>query len=173
MAAAPAAPRELPPVPSTSRAGSAESSVRERMREKLKAAKSKAEITLLQEDPTPRPRRLKSIKERKTEVRLHKASDNDKFREMQEDESHLPSKIKFRDTVKKLKEKSTYQNDLPSAEEAYNFFTFNFDAEPQNMKAEARKRNELNEEEEAEEECVETQEGEQEEDETGRQLKIF
>lgn len=34
-------------------------------------------------------------------------SDNDKFREMKEDESHLPSKIKFRDTVKQLKEKST------------------------------------------------------------------
>ncbi|KFQ49465.1 Coiled-coil and C2 domain-containing protein 2A, partial [Nestor notabilis] len=163
---------ELPPVPSTSRAGSAESSVRERVREKLKAAKSKAEITLLQEDPSPRPRRLKSIKERKTEVRLDKVSGNEKFREMQEDESHLPSKIKFRDTVKKLKEKSTYQNDLPSAEEAYNFFTFNFDAEPQNVKAEARKRNELNEEEEVEEECVETQEGEQEEDETDEDARL-
>uniref|UniRef100_A0A8B9EZV5 Coiled-coil and C2 domain containing 2A n=1 Tax=Amazona collaria TaxID=241587 RepID=A0A8B9EZV5_9PSIT len=172
MAATRAAPRELPPVPSTSRAGSAESSVRERMREKLKAAKSKAEITLLQEDPSPRPRHLKSIKEKKTEVRLDKASDNDKFREMQEEESHLPSKIKFRDTVKKLKEKSTYQNDFPSAEEAYNFFTFNFDAEPQNMKAAAKRRNELNEEEEAEEECVETQEGEQEEDETDEDARL-
>ncbi|XP_057282602.1 coiled-coil and C2 domain-containing protein 2A isoform X5 [Pezoporus wallicus] len=170
MAAAPAAPRELPPVPSTSRAGPAESSVRERMREKLKAAKSKAEITLLQEDPSPRPRRLKSIKEKKPKVRLDKGSDNDKFREMQEDESHLPSK--FRDTVKKIKEKSTYQNDLPSAEEAYNFFTFNFDAEPQNMKAEARRRNALNEEEEAEEECVETQEGEQEEDEMDEDARL-
>lgn len=38
-------------------------------------------------------------------------SDNDKFREMQEDESHLPSKIKFRDNVKKLKEKSTVSTD--------------------------------------------------------------
>ncbi|XP_062492386.1 coiled-coil and C2 domain-containing protein 2A isoform X1 [Pezoporus occidentalis] len=170
MAAAPAAPRELPPVPSTSRAGPAESSVRERMREKLKAAKSKAEITLLQEDPSPRPRRLKSIKGKTTKVRLDKGSDNDKFREMQEDESHLPSK--FRDTVKKIKEKSTYQNDFPSAEEAYNFFTFNFDAEPQNMKAEARRRNALNEEEEAEEECVETQEGEQEEDEMDEDARL-
>lgn len=31
-------------------------------------------------------------------------SDNDK---MQEDESHLPSKAKFRESVKKLKQKST------------------------------------------------------------------
>lgn len=34
-------------------------------------------------------------------------SDNDKFREMPEGESHLPSKVKFRDSVKKLKQKST------------------------------------------------------------------
>ncbi|XP_074721900.1 coiled-coil and C2 domain-containing protein 2A isoform X6 [Strix uralensis] len=164
-AAAPA-PRELPPVPSTSRTGFAESSVRERMREKLKAARSKAEITLLQEDPSPRPRHLKSIREGKTEVRLDKESDNDKFGKMREDKSHLPSKIKFRDSVKKLKQKSTFQNDFPSAEEAYNFFTFNFDPEPESIKAGSRKRNELNEEEETEEDCVETHEDEQEEDET-------
>lgn len=34
-------------------------------------------------------------------------SDNDKFPEMQEDESHLQSKIKFCDSVKKLNQKST------------------------------------------------------------------
>ncbi|XP_009984375.1 PREDICTED: coiled-coil and C2 domain-containing protein 2A, partial [Tauraco erythrolophus] len=142
------------------------------MREKLKAAKSKAEITLLQEDPSPRPRRLKSIRERKTEVRLDKVSDNDKFGEMQEDKSHSPSKIKFCDSVKKLQQKSTFQNDFPSAEEAYNFFTFNFDPEPESRKAGARKRNELNEEEEAEEECVETHEDEQEEDETDEDVRL-
>ncbi|XP_050751273.1 coiled-coil and C2 domain-containing protein 2A [Gymnogyps californianus] len=164
--------RDLPPVPSTSRTGFAEFSVRERMREKLKAARSKAEITLLQEDPSPRPRRLKSIRERKTEVRLDEASDNDKFREMQEDESHLPSKMKFHDSVKKLKQKPTFQNDFPSTEEAYSFFTFNFDPEPDSIKAGARKRNELNEEEEAEEECVETHEDEQEEDETDEDVRL-
>ncbi|KFR10504.1 Coiled-coil and C2 domain-containing protein 2A, partial [Opisthocomus hoazin] len=163
---------DLPPVPSTSRTGFAEFSVRERMREKLKAARSKAEINLLQEDPSPRPRRLKSIRERKAEVRLDKASANDQFREMQEDGSHLPSKIKFRDSVTKLKQKSTFQNDFPSAEEAYNFFTFNFDPEPESIKAGARKRNELNEEEEAEEECVETHEDEQEEEETDEDVRL-
>lgn len=43
----------------------------------------------------------------KTYVYVFMQSDNDKFREMQEDESHLPSKVKFCDTVKKLKQKST------------------------------------------------------------------
>ncbi|XP_064007478.1 coiled-coil and C2 domain-containing protein 2A isoform X1 [Pogoniulus pusillus] len=154
--------RELPPVPSTSRSGFAEFSVRERMREKLKAARSKAEITSLQEDPSPRPRHSKNIKERKTEVRLDKESDNEKL-EVQKNESSLPSKTKFRDSIKKLKQKSTFQHDFPSAEESYNFFTFNFDAEPESMTSGATKRNGLNEEEEAEEEYVETHEDEQEE----------
>ncbi|KAM6313440.1 coiled-coil and C2 domain-containing protein 2A [Aegotheles albertisi] len=171
--AAPPALRDLPPVPSTSRTGFPEFSVRERMREKLKAARSKAEISLLQEDSYPQPRHLKSVRERKTEVRPDKASNNDKFREMQEDLSHLSSKIRFRDSVKNLKQKSTVQNDFPSAEEAYNFFTFNFDAKPDSIKAGARKRNELNEEEEAEEECVERgDEDEQEEDETDEDVRL-
>ncbi|XP_075608570.1 coiled-coil and C2 domain-containing protein 2A isoform X2 [Balearica regulorum gibbericeps] len=163
--------RDLPPVPSTSKTDFAEFSVRERMREKLKAARSKAEITLLQEDLSPRPRHLKNIRERKTEVRLDKVSNNDKFREMQEDDSRLPSKIKFRDSVKKLKQKSTFQNDYPSTEEAYNFFTFNFDPEPESVKAGERKMDDLNEEEEAEE-CVETHEDEQEEDETDEDVRL-
>ncbi|XP_064305232.1 coiled-coil and C2 domain-containing protein 2A isoform X4 [Phalacrocorax carbo] len=170
--AAPQAPRDLPPVPSTSRTGFAEFSVRERMREKLKAARSKAEITLLQEDSSPRSRRLKTIRERKTEVRLDKASANNTFREVQEDESHLPSKVKFRESVKKLKQNSAFQNDFPSTEEAYNFFTFNFDPEPETIKAGARQRHELNEEEGAEEECVETHEDEQEEDETDEDVRL-
>lgn len=59
---------------------------------------------------------------------------------------------------------SQAQSDYPSAEEAYNFFTLNFDPEPESIKAGARKRSELNEEEA--EEYVETHEEEQEEDET-------
>ncbi|XP_050194356.1 coiled-coil and C2 domain-containing protein 2A isoform X1 [Myiozetetes cayanensis] len=165
--------RELPPAPSTSRTGVAELSVRQRMREKLKAAKSKAEITLSQEDPSPQPRRLKGIRGRNPEVRLDKVSDNDKFREMQGDETHSPPKVKFRDSVRKLKQKSTFQNDFPSEEEAYNFFTFNFDAGQENMKSRARKRNGLNEEDEAEGECVETHEDEQEEDETDEDVRLI
>nr|XP_021410037.1 coiled-coil and C2 domain-containing protein 2A isoform X3 [Lonchura striata domestica] len=129
---------ELPPVPSTSRTSFAELSVRQRMREKLKAARTKAEITLSQEDPSPQPRRLKGIKERKPGDRLDK----------------------------------TFQNDFPSEEEAYNFFTFNFDAVPEKMKSGARKKNGLNEEEELEEECVETHEDEQEEDEMDDDVRL-
>ncbi|XP_077033808.1 coiled-coil and C2 domain-containing protein 2A isoform X1 [Agelaius phoeniceus] len=162
--------RELPPVPSASRTSSAELSVRQRMREKLKAARTKAEITLSQEDPSPQPRHLKGIRERKSG--LDKRSGNDKFREMPEGDSHLPSKVKFRDSVKKLKQKSTFQNDFPSEEEAYNFFTFNFDAVEEKTKAGARKKNGLNEEEEVEEDYVETHEDEQEEDEMDEEVRL-
>ncbi|XP_072192198.1 coiled-coil and C2 domain-containing protein 2A isoform X2 [Excalfactoria chinensis] len=161
-AAAPPALRSLPPVPSTSRMALSELSVRERMREKLKAARSKAEATLSQEDLGLQPRHLKSIRGRKAELRLDKGS-GDELGEMQRDESLLSSKVKFSDSVKKLKQKSQAQNDYPSAEEAYNFFTLNFDPEPEVVKAGARKRSELNEEEA--EEYVETHEEEQEEDE--------
>ncbi|XP_074397878.1 coiled-coil and C2 domain-containing protein 2A isoform X4 [Zonotrichia albicollis] len=157
--------RELPPVPSTSRTSSAELSVRQRMREKLKAARTKAEITLSQEDPSSQPRGLKGTRERKPGVGLDKRSGNDKSREMPEGDSRLPSKVKFRDSVKKLKQKSTLQNDFPSEEEAYNFFTFNFDAAAEKLKTGAMKKNGLSEEEEVEEECDETHEDEQEEDE--------
>ncbi|XP_068799442.1 coiled-coil and C2 domain-containing protein 2A isoform X2 [Struthio camelus] len=173
MAAAPP-PRGLPPVPSASRTGFAEFSVRERMREKLKAARSKAESTLLQQDPGPQRRHLKSIREEKKRVRLEKESDKDEFREMQEDESRISSKVNFRDSAKNLKQKPPIQNNFPSAEEAYNFFTFDFDSEAERVKAGARKRNELNrEEEEAEAEDVEThEEGQEEEEETDEDVHL-
>ncbi|NXJ03794.1 C2D2A protein, partial [Odontophorus gujanensis] len=159
----------LPPVPSTSRVGFSKLSVRERMREKLKAARSKAEAALSQEELGSQPRHLKSFRERKAELRLDEVS-GDKFGEMQKDESHLSSKIKFSDSVKKLKQKSPVQNDYPSVEEAYNFFTFNFDPEPESRKTGAQKGSELSEEEA--EEYVETHEEEQEEDETDEDARL-
>ncbi|XP_030418965.1 coiled-coil and C2 domain-containing protein 2A isoform X2 [Gopherus evgoodei] len=166
-AAAARAPRSLPPVPSTSRTSFAEFSIRERMREKLKAARSKAENALLQEDPNPRPRHLKSLKQRESETRWDKESE-DESRHMQEDESQMSSRVKFRDSVKKLKQKSHVQTDFPSAEEAYKFFTFSFDPDPENIKDEtkSKKKSESNQEEEEgeEQECVVSHQQEQTED---------
>nr|XP_032629834.1 coiled-coil and C2 domain-containing protein 2A isoform X3 [Chelonoidis abingdonii] len=147
-AAAARAPRSLPPVPSTSRTSFAEFSVRERMREKLKAARSKAENTFARRSKS----KTKALKKRQAErvrTRWDKESE-DESRQMQEDESQMSSRVKFRDSVKKLKQKSHVQTDFPSAEEAYNFFTFNFDLEPENMKDEtkSKKKSESNQEEE-------------------------
>ncbi|XP_023389695.1 coiled-coil and C2 domain-containing protein 2A [Pteropus vampyrus] len=59
---------DLPPIPSASRTGFAEFFMRGRMREKLQAARSKAENALLQDIPTPRPRRLRSPSEKDSEI---------------------------------------------------------------------------------------------------------
>ncbi|XP_058526273.1 coiled-coil and C2 domain-containing protein 2A isoform X1 [Ochotona princeps] len=124
-------PRSLPPIPSASRTGFAEFSMRERMREKLQAARSKAESTLLQEISTPRPRRLHSPRERESETEFGTELGKEERRSQQEDNSHHYSRVKFRDSVRKIKSKPQVPPGFPSAEEAYHFFTFNFDPEPE------------------------------------------
>ncbi|XP_055480219.1 coiled-coil and C2 domain-containing protein 2A isoform X1 [Psammomys obesus] len=124
-------PRSLPPIPSASRTGFAEFSMRERMREKLQAARSKAESALLRDVPTPKPRRLRSPSERETETEFGTESSKDVQGPQQEDDSQSYSRVKFRDSVRKIKSKPQPPPGFPSAEEAYNFFTFNFDLEPE------------------------------------------
>nr|XP_004656124.2 coiled-coil and C2 domain-containing protein 2A isoform X2 [Jaculus jaculus] len=124
-------PRSLPPVPSTSRTGFAEFSMRERMREKLQAARSKAESALLQEIPTPRPRRLRSPSERESETEFGTEPSKEIQGTQQEDDLKSYTRVKFHDSVRKLKSKSQAPPGFPSAEEAYNFFIFNFDPGPE------------------------------------------
>ncbi|XP_041492349.1 coiled-coil and C2 domain-containing protein 2A isoform X2 [Microtus oregoni] len=124
-------PRSLPPIPSASRTGFAEFSMRERMREKLQAARSKAESALLRDAPTPRPRRLRSSSERETETEFGTEPSEEIGGTQQEDNPQSHSRFKFRDSVRKIKSKPQHPPGFPSAEEAYNFFTFNFDPEPE------------------------------------------
>ncbi|XP_007496776.2 coiled-coil and C2 domain-containing protein 2A isoform X1 [Monodelphis domestica] len=145
-------PRNLPPVPSTSRTGFAEFSMRERMREKLKAARSKAESALQQEIPSPRPRRFVSLKEEEV-TGFGEETGKDVLKEPQEEESQKSTRVRFQDSVRKLKFKPQVLPGFPSTEEAYNFFTFNFDPEPENDETKDQKREESNQEvEEGEEE---------------------
>ncbi|XP_037685350.1 coiled-coil and C2 domain-containing protein 2A isoform X2 [Choloepus didactylus] len=153
-------PRSLPPIPSASRTGFAEFSMRERMREKLQAARSKAESALLQEIPIPRPRRLQSPSEKETETGFGTEPDKEVLRTQQEDGSH--SRVKFHGSVRKIKSKAPIPTGFPSAEQAYNFFTFNFDPELGEMegKLKAKSRDATNQEgEEGEEEEAPVQEG--------------
>ncbi|CAO2640024.1 Coiled-coil and C2 domain-containing protein 2A [Lemmus lemmus] len=124
-------PRSLPPIPSASRTGYAEFSMRERMREKLQAARSKAENALLRDAPTPRPRRLRSSSERETETEFGAEPNKEIGGTQEEDDTQSHSRFKFRDSVRKIKSKPQPPPGFPSAEEAYNFFTFNFDPEPE------------------------------------------
>uniref|UniRef100_A0A673T361 Coiled-coil and C2 domain containing 2A n=1 Tax=Suricata suricatta TaxID=37032 RepID=A0A673T361_SURSU len=148
-------PRSLPPIPAASRTGFAEFSMRERMREKLQAARSKAESTLLQEIPTPRPRRLQSPSEKELETEFGTEPGEEVRRTQQEDDSQSHSRVKFRDSIQKIKSKPPVPPGFPSAEEAYNFFTFNFDPEPEESEEKPKAKNKdgtTQEEEEGEEE---------------------
>ncbi|XP_051020846.1 coiled-coil and C2 domain-containing protein 2A [Acomys russatus] len=130
-------PRSLPPIPSASRTGFAEFSMRERMREKLQAARSKAESALLRDLPTPRPRRLRSPRERETETEFG-TEPSKEVQGTQQDDPQSYSRVKFRDSVRKIKSKPQPPPGFPSAEEAYNFFTFNFDPEPEESEGEVQ-----------------------------------
>ncbi|XP_041607271.1 coiled-coil and C2 domain-containing protein 2A isoform X2 [Vulpes lagopus] len=155
-------PRSLPPIPSASRTGFAEFSMRERMREKLQAARSKAESTLLQEIPTTRPRRLQSPSKKELETEFGTEPGEKVQRTKQEDDSQSYSRVKFRDSAQKIKSKPPVPPGFPSPEEAYNFFTFNYDPEPEESeeKSQARNRDETKQEEEEGEEEEPTVHGE-------------
>ncbi|XP_053433431.1 coiled-coil and C2 domain-containing protein 2A isoform X2 [Nycticebus coucang] len=154
-------PRSLPPIPSASRTGFAEFSMRERMREKLQAARSKAESALLQEIPTPRPRRLRSPSVKELETEFGTESGQEAERTQQEDDSQSHPRVKFRDSARKIKSKSRLPPGFPSAEEAYDFFTFNFDPEPEEPeeKPKPKPRDGTSQEEEEGEEEPPLQEG--------------
>ncbi|XP_033015930.1 coiled-coil and C2 domain-containing protein 2A [Lacerta agilis] len=121
-------PRSLPPAPCTSGTSFAEFSMRERMREKLKAARSKAESALLQEASGPHLRSLKSLREMKAQTEI--GTDEGELSATEENKCKVSARVKFHDSVRKVKQKS--QASYPSSEEAYNFFTFNFGPEPEN-----------------------------------------
>uniref|UniRef100_A0A8C2YIM5 Coiled-coil and C2 domain containing 2A n=1 Tax=Chinchilla lanigera TaxID=34839 RepID=A0A8C2YIM5_CHILA len=146
--------RGLPPIPSVSRTGFAEFSMRERLREKLQAARSKAESVLLQDIPTPRPRRLRSPTEKESETGFGTEPSKEIQAAPHEDDSQSYSRAKFRDAARKIKSKPQAPPGFPSAEEAYNFFTFNFDPEPEKPteKAKAKDRDGTNQEEDEGEE---------------------
>ncbi|KAM4854722.1 coiled-coil and C2 domain-containing protein 2A isoform 1-T2 [Thomomys bottae] len=148
-------PRSLPPIPSPSRTGFAECSVRERMREKLQAARSKAESALLQEIPTPKPRRLRSPSSRELETEFGPEPVKE-LRGTRQEDSQSYSRVKFHGPVRKIRSKPQAPPGFPSAEEAYNFFTFNFDPEPEEpeekTQIESRDENKQEEEEAREEE---------------------
>ncbi|XP_066487937.1 coiled-coil and C2 domain-containing protein 2A [Tiliqua scincoides] len=159
MAAASArSPRSLPPVPSALETSFADLSLRERMREKLKAARSKAESALLQEVSSRHPRSLKSLGERKAHIRLEHELHEGESSAVQENESKVSLRVKFRESIRNVERKSQVQTGYPTMEEAYNFFTFNFDPEPESAGDETEKKKKgvsnLREEEEEKQESV-------------------
>ncbi|XP_078401088.1 coiled-coil and C2 domain-containing protein 2A isoform X1 [Cetorhinus maximus] len=130
--------RTLPPLPvSSPRTSFAEYSMREKMREKLKAARSKAQSAIQKEEPSVPSRRLTHFKDQESVTRFDTEVDEEDMKRPRGDGSPFPpSRVRFREIANKVKQKA---QELPSAEDAYNFFTFNFDPEPEETEEESKK----------------------------------
>ncbi|XP_030584227.1 coiled-coil and C2 domain-containing protein 2A isoform X2 [Archocentrus centrarchus] len=97
--------------------------VTRRLQEKLKAARSKGESLQDQEASLELTSRLQSLRDRDTVTRFDREVDTDRAGR-QDSPPALSSRVRFREAAKQV------GNGLPTAEEAYNFFTFNTDPEP-------------------------------------------
>ncbi|XP_062871722.1 coiled-coil and C2 domain-containing protein 2A [Trichomycterus rosablanca] len=150
---------DRPPLPGLS--SLSESSVRQRMREKLKEARSKA-ASLLEQEP---PGRLPSLRDKVTVPQFDQEPDTD----ISQDDSSFAARVKFRDAARHTIIDKKADSGLPTAEEAFNFFTFNFDPEPEEMEDKVEKkrlkRGERKEEEEEGREAEEEEEESQKEEE--------
>ncbi|XP_053314268.1 coiled-coil and C2 domain-containing protein 2A [Spea bombifrons] len=120
--------RSLPPL-KTSRSSNAETSVRERLREKLKAGRSKVERNLHEDSPGISPRSLTRSRHEDTTRRLDEG-DAARLQRLNDVEAQLNSRVKFRDAARTIQKKNQVHNGFPTAEESFNFFTLNFDPEP-------------------------------------------
>ncbi|XP_076840623.1 coiled-coil and C2 domain-containing protein 2A isoform X3 [Brachyhypopomus gauderio] len=124
--------RDLPPLPAVSRADSSlsQSSVRQRVKEKLQEARSKAASLLQQESSLDSSSRLQSLRDRETLTRL------DRERDLEPPAGQsFTTRVRFRDAARRI---TKTEAGLPTAEESYNFFTFNFDPDPQESQRQGR-----------------------------------
>ncbi|XP_053178319.1 coiled-coil and C2 domain-containing protein 2A [Scomber japonicus] len=105
----------------------------QRLEEKLRAARSKGESLQLQEASREPPSRLQSLRDRDTVTRFDREGDSDR------DGRHdvpltLSTRVKFRESARRA------AKGQPTAEEAYNFFTFSFEPDPEDKTEKTSKR---------------------------------
>ncbi|XP_037397529.1 coiled-coil and C2 domain-containing protein 2A isoform X2 [Pygocentrus nattereri] len=160
--------RDLPPLP-VLRANSSlsESSMRQRVTEKLIVAKSIASRKMKQEASQEPPSRLQSLRDRELLTRFDREADPD----LHEAEPSFAARVKFQDAARRAIRDKRGETGLPTAEEAYNFFTFNFDPEPQERrsKGQTKTRSRRREGEDQEDELDQEEEEEEEETEMERE----
>ncbi|KAM9761680.1 coiled-coil and C2 domain-containing protein 2A isoform 3-T3 [Menidia menidia] len=100
-----------------------DTSVTQHLEGKLRAARSKAESIHQQEASAEPVSRLQSLRDRDTVTRFDREVEPD--RAGRHDASPvLNSRVKFREAARRV------SKGIPTAEEAYNFFTFTFEPEP-------------------------------------------
>ncbi|XP_050933184.1 coiled-coil and C2 domain-containing protein 2A [Lates calcarifer] len=114
-----------------------DNSVTRRLEERLRAARSKGE-SLQQEEALLEPAsRLQSLRDRDTVTRFDREVDPDRAGR-HDVPLDLSTRVKFREAARRA------EKGLPTAEEAYNFFTFNFEPDPQDgSERSSRKRKKL------------------------------
>ncbi|XP_077964881.1 coiled-coil and C2 domain-containing protein 2A isoform X4 [Gasterosteus aculeatus] len=100
-----------------------DSVVTRRLEERLRAARSKGETLQQQEAPLEPVSRLQSLRDRDTVTRFDREVDPERAGR-RDAPPVLSSRVKFREAPRRS-EKS-----LPTAEEAYNFFTLDFEPDP-------------------------------------------
>ncbi|XP_034052583.1 coiled-coil and C2 domain-containing protein 2A isoform X1 [Gymnodraco acuticeps] len=129
-----------------------ESSVTRRLQEKLRAARSRGE-SLQESEASVELSRLQTLRDRDTRTRFDREVDPDGS-ERPDDPLALSSRVKFREASRRT------ETGLPTAEEAYNFFTLTFEPDPRDGNKNKGKPRTSEEEEEEEQEEQEEQEEE-------------
>ncbi|XP_063747553.1 coiled-coil and C2 domain-containing protein 2A isoform X2 [Eleginops maclovinus] len=129
-----------------------ESSVTRRLEEKLRAARSRGESLQEQEASVEPASRLHSLRDPDTRTRFDREADPDGAGKP-DDPLALSTRVQFREAARRK------GDGLPTAEEAYNFFTLTFEPDPRDGNKTKEKRRTSEEEEEEEEEEQQQQEG--------------
>ncbi|XP_035763493.1 coiled-coil and C2 domain-containing protein 2A isoform X1 [Neolamprologus brichardi] len=134
--------------------------VKRRLEEKLKAARSKGESLQDKEASLEFPSRLHSLKDRDTVTRFDREADADRAGR-RDSPSPLSTRVRFREAARQV------GKGLPTAEEAFNFFTLNFDPDPPDViETSSRRRQKQRKTTDEDEEHEDVDEDIQEENET-------
>ncbi|XP_068133730.1 coiled-coil and C2 domain-containing protein 2A isoform X2 [Hyperolius riggenbachi] len=158
--------RSLPPL-SASKSSSTESSMRERLRRKREAGMIKAESTLQQESPSVSPRSFSRSRAADSITKFDDEPEADSLQRVRDVEAQLTSRVRFRDAVRTIQKRSHVPDGVPTTDEAFNFFTLNFDPEPEPEEAKQQKKEEAQKEEPAGESSSRVEEEQAEEQEEG------
>lgn len=134
--------------------------VKRRLEEKLKAARSKGESLQDKEASLEFPSRLHSLRDRDTVTRFDREADADRAGR-RDSPPPLSTRVRFREAARQV------GKGLPTAEEAFNFFTLNFDPDPPDViETSSRRRQKQRKTTDEDEEHEDVDEDIQEENET-------
>ncbi|XP_059197951.1 coiled-coil and C2 domain-containing protein 2A isoform X1 [Centropristis striata] len=131
--------------------------VTRRLEEKLRAARSRGETLQQQEASLEPASRLQSLRDRETVTRFDREADPERAGR-HDDPGVLNTRVKFREAARRV------GKGLPTVEEAYNFFTLNFEPDPQDGAEKKNKKKDKQKKSSEEDRDDEAEEAEEQED---------